>query len=345
MLNYENYKCPVCQKQFKKDDDIVTCPECGTPHHRECYKLAGHCVNEGLHETGYSFLDDEKKKEPKQEVNINKASQEYTGDYYYTPDENIIEQAKKEVKQENSYNEENDNTSAKGFSPFSTIQFDTDQYKEKGEIDGIGINDIAATIRSNVPRFIGIFKKQSASKKRVGWNWSAFFFGSFYLLFRKMYKQGIAFLGLVLATVIGGEAMILKYAPNYISAMQDFVNQYSTKPTSVTADDFQKVMSASDFSNAQIIVYILLGIILILRIIQAMFADSYYKTTVFNIIKKVGEQLDNGANFTQTTIFFGQGQQLNQDQMKRLYLGNKGGVSLFAPFMAYFIMYIIFTFI
>ena len=49
MPKYENYKCPVCHKQFDKDDDIVTCPECGTPHHRECYASIGKCANSDLH--------------------------------------------------------------------------------------------------------------------------------------------------------------------------------------------------------------------------------------------------------------------------------------------------------
>lgn len=38
MPSYKNEKCPVCNQEFKDGDDIVTCPVCGTPHHRECYK-------------------------------------------------------------------------------------------------------------------------------------------------------------------------------------------------------------------------------------------------------------------------------------------------------------------
>ena len=63
MPDYKKYKCPVCNKQFKDGDDIVVCPECGTPHHRECYKLTGHCVNQGLHKSGYGFIDSEKEKQ------------------------------------------------------------------------------------------------------------------------------------------------------------------------------------------------------------------------------------------------------------------------------------------
>ncbi|MBQ9208024.1 MAG: hypothetical protein IJ149_00360 [Oscillospiraceae bacterium] len=48
MIEYKDYSCPVCNKQFGEEDDIVVCPECGTPYHRECYKTAG-CVNTALH--------------------------------------------------------------------------------------------------------------------------------------------------------------------------------------------------------------------------------------------------------------------------------------------------------
>ena len=341
MPKYENYKCPVCHRQFEKDDDIVTCPECGTPHHRECYKLVGHCVNEGLHKNDYSFLEAEKpmKKEPEE--------------IYYSPSENedlqgedIINEAKAQsVKDdEESNNDDKSKKAQGGFSPFQTIQLDIGQYSEKGEIDGVSITDIAATIRNNVPRFISKFKQFSEKKKKLSWNWSAFFFGSFYLLFRKMYKQGIAFFCLVISVIIGGEAAIMKFAPQYIEAMQSFINSYDTSKAISTAD-LQGIMAAPDSMTAVKIAYIILGVILVLRIIQALFADYFYKTTVFSIIKSVTDKLDNGANFTQTYIFFGQDEQLDQNQMKALYLSNKGGVSFFAPFAAYFAFYILMMFI
>lgn len=46
---FEGERCPYCNKQFLKDEDIVVCPICGTPHHRECYKIHNHCANESNH--------------------------------------------------------------------------------------------------------------------------------------------------------------------------------------------------------------------------------------------------------------------------------------------------------
>lgn len=346
MPDYKKYKCPVCNKQFKDGDDIVVCPECGTPHHRECYKLTGHCVNQGLHKSGYSFIDSEKEKlkVEEQKETAKSFEGEYSGDYYYSPDDDFVAQAKKEVQEKKQASTDTDNTDG-GFFSIPTIQVDESFYKMRGTIDGLSISDIAATVRTNVSRFIQIFKKQSKTKKKAGWNWAAFFFGSFYLLFRKMYKQGVAFFCLAMTSIIAGEAFILKFAPKYVSAVQDFVTQYSSNPSGINAADAQKLLTTSDAINAQKIVYIILAVMLLLRIIEAIFADYFYKGTVASIIKKVTQQLDEGASFSQAALFFGQDKELDQTQMRRMYLANKGGVTLFAPFLAYFIMYILITYL
>ena len=51
--------CPVCKKTFVESDDIVVCPECGTPHHRSCYASIGRCALSSKH--GCINKDEEKK--------------------------------------------------------------------------------------------------------------------------------------------------------------------------------------------------------------------------------------------------------------------------------------------
>ena len=40
-MEFTQYTCPVCQKRFVLGDDVVVCPECGAPHHRECFEQNG----------------------------------------------------------------------------------------------------------------------------------------------------------------------------------------------------------------------------------------------------------------------------------------------------------------
>ena len=43
-ISIEGEKCPVCGAYLFDEDDVVFCPECGAPHHRECYNAVGHCA-------------------------------------------------------------------------------------------------------------------------------------------------------------------------------------------------------------------------------------------------------------------------------------------------------------
>lgn len=61
MVEYKGSKCIVCGKEFGDGDDIVVCPDCGTPYHRHCYNENGKCINEKLHESGQSWQPDNAK--------------------------------------------------------------------------------------------------------------------------------------------------------------------------------------------------------------------------------------------------------------------------------------------
>lgn len=55
MFNFSGCKCPICQQPFQEGDDIVVCPECGAPYHRECYKKHGGCVFEDRHAPDFEW--------------------------------------------------------------------------------------------------------------------------------------------------------------------------------------------------------------------------------------------------------------------------------------------------
>ncbi len=49
MNGFKGQKCPYCGQVFSENDDIVVCPECGTPHHRGCYFEHKMCANAHKH--------------------------------------------------------------------------------------------------------------------------------------------------------------------------------------------------------------------------------------------------------------------------------------------------------
>ncbi|MEG1972152.1 MAG: RING finger protein, partial [Oscillospiraceae bacterium] len=49
MTRYEGLPCSICGEKFGKDSDVVVCPKCGAPYHRDCYKKKGECLYSDKH--------------------------------------------------------------------------------------------------------------------------------------------------------------------------------------------------------------------------------------------------------------------------------------------------------
>lgn len=50
MSRYTGSVCKQCRQVFQEQDDVVVCPDCGTPYHRACWDQNGTCTNISLHE-------------------------------------------------------------------------------------------------------------------------------------------------------------------------------------------------------------------------------------------------------------------------------------------------------
>ena len=77
-IDYLGLKCGVCGKYFKEDDDVVVCPDCGTPSHRVCYKENQGCPNVDKHGSGFVFEGFDKIKMSAQGVKENKSDENQT---------------------------------------------------------------------------------------------------------------------------------------------------------------------------------------------------------------------------------------------------------------------------
>lgn len=75
--------CPVCNQPFKDGDDVVTCPQCGTPYHRTCYQQVGVCVHSDKHASGFEYAPPRQDPQPPpaQQGNAPPASGGWTGSH------------------------------------------------------------------------------------------------------------------------------------------------------------------------------------------------------------------------------------------------------------------------
>ena len=138
MIFQKNEKCPVCDKFFTDNDDIVICPDCGTPHHRECYNSLGHCANSDKHSEGfeYEYISEQKDAESSPDDTVQ-------GSVYYQP---------------NGEDSRSDNENDTSPMPDFMSQFKTDTAYDNSEetIDGKKIELILKDLFQNL-REIKIF--------------------------------------------------------------------------------------------------------------------------------------------------------------------------------------------
>lgn len=55
MPKYYGCPCEGCGKPLTLQDDIVVCPDCGAPYHRDCYEKLGRCIHAPAHAAGYEW--------------------------------------------------------------------------------------------------------------------------------------------------------------------------------------------------------------------------------------------------------------------------------------------------
>ena len=172
MSIYNNCVCPVCKKQFEDGDDIVVCPECGTPHHRECYNSIHHCANADLHSEGYDFY---KENIENKKSNNEKPSEKDKNGYYIPPvsfGTSIGAGNDPDPGINNTPDMDPDDNGEPIFGsfqqPVQPIFTVKSPYQNDDEtIDGQSVADIAITVRTNTQPFITKFKKMEKTKKKA----------------------------------------------------------------------------------------------------------------------------------------------------------------------------------
>lgn len=341
MIIHENEKCPVCDKLFTSDDDIVFCPECGTPHHRECYNSIGKCFNADKHGEGfeYKYQQAEQSIQHKMpEEIVNNSQRLNPNNKYYVPKaeeshKTVCKNCSKEIENNVPFcpycGAKQDNPSYEPVKPFYPgVNRQNDIYENSTDtIDGKSVSDVAAVVKTNVPRFINRFKKN----KKISWNWGGFVFGPFYLFFRKMYKEGI--ITLVLRTVANLiiQGMFADEVNSYFNLLNDAIQN-----PDILRNYTNITFMTELFNRAPTVFTALFVTTLVINIAVSLFSDGFYRKKVMGILDKVDENLENGGLFSQTVSFGMEQPSLSQKEMRKIYLARVGGTSIFVPIIAYF---------
>ena len=266
MQNFLGNPCPWCGKIFAEGDDIVGGPECGTPHHRDCYKEHSACANEAKHGENFEWKGsvippvhkhEHIEREKAENVICSNCGTENPGSSRYclgcgAP---LSEERPRIISSEEEFQRERERIITESFS---------------SSFDGISAKEAAIYVRSNVGYFLPRFAAFSKGAK-FDTNFSAFIFSFYYLFYRKMYGLGIC---VFLAT------MILSI-PTFLLDFQMIQEQYIE--LGMLSQMIWNVPHQEELAIYSIIANLLIWI---LRIALMMFFNRLYYQKVVGNIKK-----------------------------------------------------------
>lgn len=190
MHSFYGSPCPYCKKNFVEGDDIVVCPECGTPHHRDCYKEHSACANEANHSENYEWkpaFAPASTKEIPHEHQVSGDSEgsiecpgcgieNPKGAHFCLSCGCRLQETNRHIPSAEDFRRERNRMFSEAFGD---------------SLNGISAKEAAIYVRSNIEYFLPRFAAFSKGAK-FDTNFSAFIFSYLYLFYRKMYGLGIA---------------------------------------------------------------------------------------------------------------------------------------------------------
>ena len=313
-------RCISCGNVFKQGDDIVVCPECGTPYHRECYQKEGSCINTALHDTGHAWKPITEEEAAAAETNENgnircmRCGHENPADTLFCTkcglplhqaeppvrpfNDNYNGSASYDPQNNGAYRQSGENSAVPPFA--NTIMLD-----KNSEIDGITIEDYVCYVKSNPLYFITTFFRFFKLKTKISFNFGAVLFPEFYMLYRKMFVRGIIML--ILSFVLS--------VPSYIyMGTQEFMGQVFIKSGASFVDGktFQLIYQASYYAFWAV------------RLLLGFSVNYMYYSSVKKNIRRIKAE--------------------NPDEMQaRQIMALSGGVSWPAVIMGITVMFALFT--
>lgn len=305
MFDYTGIECPVCQKAFQKQDDVVVCPKCGAPYHRACYQLENHCMFEELHAQGKGW-------QPPKPVVTETASAEVKDKecpicgtlnaqsaFFCNGCGNALPGTGRGPQQPqqptNPYTAFGGTAPVFAFDPMGGVN-----PSEQVE-DQVSFGDISKLIKQNTMYYLPVFK-QMHQVNRKKFNFSAFLFSGGWMLYRKQYKLGGIITAIMFALYIGS---LLAYAYLTAPVYYELLGQIGVDTAGLVVPTSEQISQLYFLLQQDMQLYIrfispmfFYGGMLVVMIFTGVKGNRFYFNHCVRTIKKIktsGNQSDANA--------------------------------------------------
>ena len=261
MFFYKGLSCPHCGRAFEETDDIVACPVCGAPHHRDCWNEVGGCSCAEAHGTDEQWSREKATATVEEQPAFDPMTQPYS------PTQEPFSPPPIQEQPERTYNE---------YAPFH-MPSPFGGVDPNKEIEGESAGDLAAVVHNNTAYYLPRFEKMHNTGKHVSWNWAAFLIPTYWLLYRKQYLAGSIMLVFEALLTVSSTLLSTWYLDPLLDVM------YSAN-SAQSYDALMAMMSATPMYAFAMVLAMMLG----------LFGTRLYMTHCLNRIKKAKDAYPEG---------------------------------------------------
>lgn len=237
MNNYSGKICPFCKTEFKPTDDIVVCSECDMPHHKDCWVENQGCTTFGCLGT-IKALDNEATTVTSTQLNYDDTQStnvtiyctkcgypNLSTDSFCSKCGNKLTKVNEDISRTLVYTQSNPENN----NPYGYVNQPNGAYHHQSSYSSAGYNfsqvyqsvgldtDLQLLIGTKSEYYIPKFQELKSQNKSTSWNWVAFLFTPYWMIYRKMYGYGAAVLaGAFVISLIGSVFLSILTLGGYI---------------------------------------------------------------------------------------------------------------------------------
>lgn len=268
-MKYKGEECCKCGNVFAENDDIVVCPQCGSPHHRECYKSDNKCANDSRHGEGFKWTPAKRTPQKEDHLKIKKVCPSCGGCNDFAA--SVCCHCNAPLQ-----NFQDGNTKNYHDLELDTIcQFFSIDNKKK--IKGISMKDIMYFVRDNNIYYLPIFSRMNQTGKNMSFNLLCLIYPPLYFANRRMWFWA------VLSVLIS----VILFMPFAVSSLAGIGNEgiafsfFNDSVTETLLANSSLILAAAEICNV---------VDMIIHILFCLFGNRLYFGYVVKNVRRLGSE-------------------------------------------------------
>ncbi len=290
-MDLKYVSCPYCNQPFNDGDDVVVCPDCGTPAHRACWKELGHCIHADKHAEGYVWEIPYSKEREEAEQKAREEAERKRAEMFGTGN------GGRDTRPDGlPFDNEYGNYASYTMGDHGEMRPTMRVIGPNEKLGDFTVKDYGDVIQKSKNRYLPKFFMMDRTKRNVVGNFAAFLVPTLWSAYRRMY-------GLTLVLIIAQFLVplaALDSVVEYYSEAATLAQQYLM--TSATDEDAAEAAMSSlveKMPEPPIALTINHYVIMAIHILMGIFANTIYKRRCEQLLTKAKaiENADERATY------------------------------------------------